>query len=90
MRPKRKSRYIAPVVLYYTQMKQDDDATAKTPCVFAECTYSGLRCGPAWGHSYSAKAKVTHELARECDCGRRLHHVKYYEGKKRRANKKAA
>jgi len=78
LRRKRKSKFIAPAVIYFTQAK--NDRGHKQICVFAECTYGGSRAGPIWSHSRQAITRALATLSSACDCGRKFHKARFYEG----------
>lgn len=80
LRKKRKSKLVAPAVVYFTQAVNEEGR--RQLCVYAECTYGGSRCGPIWSHSDQAVRRVLATLTRSCECGRKVHTHRFTEGHK--------
>lgn len=80
LRRPRKSRTIAPAVVYFTSARNEAGETQL--CVYGECVYSGQRYGPVWSHTSAAVRRCLLELTRRCDCGRKFHKQKYSEGRR--------
>lgn len=76
----RKSRTTAPATIYFGTAR--NALKALQPCVWAECAYSEARAGPIWGHTDAAVRLALAALSNTCDCGRRLHRVRYIEGRR--------
>jgi len=75
---KTKSRTVAPAVVYFGSAK--NERGQRQLAVWAECTYGGRRVGPVWSHTDQAVTRVLATLTHYCDCGRRYHKARYYEG----------
>lgn len=78
LRPKRKSKIVAPALVLFTQARNEEKK--KQLCVFAECTYGGMRVGPIWSHTKAAVDRALATLSQQCDCGRRYHKHTRTEG----------
>ena len=80
LRRKRKSRTIAPAIVYFTKAKNKDGQ--KQICVYAECVYGGTRYGPVWAHTRASVDRCLANLTKKCDCGRKYHKHRFSEGKR--------
>lgn len=78
LRRRRKSRYVAPATVHFTQARNEDGH--RQLCVFAECAYGGTRVGPVWSHTAAAVRRCLATLTKNCDCGRGYHRHRYTEG----------
>ena len=81
MRRKRKSKISAPAaVLFTTAFDRDGN---RKPCVYAQCQYAGVKAGPIWGHGDNSVRRCLATLTRSCQCGRRYHRARGFEGRRR-------
>lgn len=77
MRRKRKGGR-APSVVEYTSSANDDGNDQL--CIYAECTWSGERVGPIWGHTEKSMRRALATLTTQCDCPARFHSAHFFEG----------
>ena len=72
MRRRRKSRK-APCVVAVTKTESG------IPCVYTQCTRSGIAAGPVLGANATAMKACLAKLSLVCDCGAISHFRKYIQ-----------
>ena len=80
LRWKRKNKFVAPAVVYFTQAP--NDTGTRQLCVIVECIYAGSRAGPVWSHSSAAVKRALATLTKKCECGRSFHKQRFTEGRR--------
>lgn len=76
----RRSCRTAPAVVHYTVARNDKGKMQ--PCIVVECMASGTRTQPTWGHKQASMRRALATLSAECECGRRYHSAREFEGAK--------
>lgn len=77
---RRRSRTTAPATVLFSS--NYNEKGQKQLCVYAECHYSGSRAGPIWSHTDAAVNRCLATLTHDCECGRRFHKAREYQGKR--------
>ena len=78
IRRKRRSRITAPATVLFTKAKNDKGQ--QQICVFAQCQFGGGVAGPIWSHTSAAVRRCLAALTQRCECGRKFHKAREYEG----------
>jgi len=61
----------SPATVEYTE--EDNDRGFPQDCVYVECSNSGYRVGPIWGHGEASVRRALAQLTEECSCGAAFH-----------------